>query len=338
MYIGRYEELEKHWRGLGMELGMELPDLGWSKKASKRDHYSLYYDDKTLAIVNKRFERDARALHYHFEKIKPYTADIKRNIILDKTDVIDDNVNGPSLMKDKGRYILYFANHRGEFIRKAMGRTMDSIKFVGSALDLKDTPCKTHIASPDAYSDLMYFHGDTDEGQFTFEAKLLEDDGNGPNYHVVDRRPFAHFYFKRCGDYAIAKKGNECGILYELVDGEWKEKFELIDKMRHACLRIDDNIMSVFYTQAEDPVEHIRVMVINMDNWEVVNDYSLLTPYHEWEGAFIEKRPSKFGAVWDRVNQVRDPHVFQDSDGSIYMLYSYAGESGIAYTKLTKNI
>ena len=41
-----------------------------------------------------------------------------------------------------------------------------------------------------------------------------------------------------------------------------------------------------------------------------------------------------FGGHIDiRVNQLRDPAIFQEQDKT-YLLYSYAGESGIAITEL----
>jgi hypothetical protein len=37
----------------------------------------------------------------------------------------------------------------------------------------------------------------------------------------------------------------------------------------------------------------------------------------------------------DRENALRDPAIFEDADGRVYLLYSVAGESGIGIAELT---
>jgi hypothetical protein len=54
----------------------------------------------------------------------------------------------------------------------------------------------------------------------------------------------------------------------------------------------------------------------------------------EWEGADLEPIPSKGGYAPTRVNQLRDPCVFQDTDGSLYLFYSGGGEDAIGIARL----
>jgi len=54
----------------------------------------------------------------------------------------------------------------------------------------------------------------------------------------------------------------------------------------------------------------------------------------EWEGALLPNEPSQFGAINVPVNQLRDPCIFEDSDGGSYLLYVVAGENGIAIASL----
>ena len=100
---------------------------------------------------------------------------------------IGENINGPSLIKvpdwvsnPLGKYYLYFAHHNGKFIRLAYA---DNLKgpwkiYEPGTLNLSQTICSSHIASPDAHIDeatkeiRMYFHGPVKnkKGQYSFFA------------------------------------------------------------------------------------------------------------------------------------------------------------------------
>ena len=54
----------------------------------------------------------------------------------------------------------------------------------------------------------------------------------------------------------------------------------------------------------------------------------------EWEGARLPLKKSATGAVKGRENALRDPGIFIDDDSRVYLLYSVAGESGIAIAEL----
>jgi hypothetical protein len=58
-----------------------------------------------------------------------------------------------------------------------------------------------------------------------------------------------------------------------------------------------------------------------------------LEPEREWEGALLPPEPSVRDFAPRPVRQLRDPAVFTD-EGSTYLLYSVAGESGIAIARL----
>ena len=59
-----------------------------------------------------------------------------------------------------------------------------------------------------------------------------------------------------------------------------------------------------------------------------------VSPEHDWEGANRPLEPSKRGLIDGPVNQLRDPAVFVDGSQT-YLLYSVAGESGIAIAELS---
>ena len=59
----------------------------------------------------------------------------------------------------------------------------------------------------------------------------------------------------------------------------------------------------------------------------------VLRPERDWEGADVPAAPSIRSVAPGRVNQLRDPAIFEE-DGRVYLLYAIAGESGIALAEL----
>lgn len=55
----------------------------------------------------------------------------------------------------------------------------------------------------------------------------------------------------------------------------------------------------------------------------------------DWEGDSLKTEPSEGGYAPKLVNQLRDPCVFRDIDGSLYLLYSGGGEATIGVARLT---
>ena len=87
---------------------------------------------------------------------------------------IGTNINGPSLIRvpdwlpDRfGTYYLYFGHHQGKYIRLAYADRLEGpwTIYKPGTLQLKETPCHGHIASPDVHIDnanqriIMYYHG-----------------------------------------------------------------------------------------------------------------------------------------------------------------------------------
>ena len=62
----------------------------------------------------------------------------------------------------------------------------------------------------------------------------------------------------------------------------------------------------------------------------------LIKPTTDMEGAGLPMSPSTTGGVNHRVNQLRDPCVFVEGDKK-YLLYTIAGEMGIAIGELNEN-
>ncbi|MDA0347064.1 MAG: hypothetical protein O3C43_08285 [Verrucomicrobia bacterium] len=278
------------------------------------------------------------------------------------------NVQGPSLIKvpewvknPLGKYYLYFADHRGTYIRLAYADDLSgpwSIHESGS-LQLKNSFFPTsvpkelenspfayaHIASPDVHvreelqEFVMYLHGWDLLGGAGTQFTRLATSKDGIHFEgrpEVLGRPYFRVTKHRNYYYAMAMPG----YLYRSKDG--KSGFEpgprfFNDNMRHNALLVRNNTLYVFWTQVGDAPERIFLSTIEMkgdwSTWQTSDPTELLRPERKWEGADWEIKPSERGYVGERVNQLRDPAIFEEN-GEIFLLYSVAGESGIAIAKL----
>ena len=102
--------------------------------------------------------------------------------------------------------------------------------------------------------------------------------------------------------------------------------------MRHAAVMIRDNTLYMFYTVVGHAPESILLSTIDLtlpcEKWEVSEPVEVAKPEMDYEGTQYPIEPSRFGAT-SSAQQLRDPCIFEE-DGKIFLLYSVAGESGIA--------
>jgi hypothetical protein len=274
-----------------------------------------------------------------------------------------DNINGPSLIRapdwlpDRlARYYLYFAHHHGRYIRLAVADRLEGPWTIvpGGALTLSDAPgCRDHVASPDVIVDderkqiRLYFHGVSalDGRQMSFVA--LSPDGR----HFKARDDvLGTFYFRvvRWRDRWIAMaKG---GVVYRSTDGlsgferNPRPAFRMKDKLgnapgdvRHVALHLVGDTLLVYYTRIGDAPEAILRSRLDLSEdprtWVASAPSMVLRPETDWEGARLPVAPSTFGASPGPENAVRDPAIFAE-DGRVFLLYSVAGESGIAIAEI----
>jgi len=288
-------------------------------------------------------------------------------IVPDMDARMGSNIQGPSLIRvpdwidnPLGKYYLYFADHRGTYIRLAYADQIvgpwqmheaGSLMLEDSYFPTTCPPCSlapgasgslyAHIASPDVHVDdaaqqiVMYIHGRGEGRQFT----RLATSGDGVDFTGFPEelgRPY--FRVIEHGDYHYAL--SMPGYMYRSQDG--MRNFEagprfFNDNMRHNALLIRDNKLHVFWTQAGHAPERIFLSTIDMDGdwmqWQESEAVEVLRPETEWEGAELEISPSRRGHIDERVNQLRDPTIFEE-EGRVYLLYSVAGEHGIAIAEL----
>jgi hypothetical protein len=280
---------------------------------------------------------------------------------------IGSNINGPSLIRAPewlpsrlGRYYLYFGHHQGEFIRLAYADDLAGPWRVHSpgTLQLAETPCHHHIASPDVHVDhekrriVMYYHGpalsraeqEADPltqrypflgGQRSFVA--TSEDG----IHFVSQREVlgpSYFRVFRYGEWVYAL--GMPGIFFRSRDGF--TNFEsgpvlFSQDQRHTAVKLDGDILTVFYSVAGDCPEHILAATIDLRPdwmaWQPSPPVSVLQPEEAYEGADLPLEPSRRGAIHDRARQLRDPAIFEE-EGQTYLLYSVVGESGLAIAEI----
>jgi hypothetical protein len=218
---------------------------------------------------------------------------------------------------------------------------------VDDVFNIKDSPCIGHIASPELYVDnetnklLMYYHGDIQGGQKTFLA--TSDDG--VTFTNDSDTPLCEFYLRifeyKGHKYGIAKKGNECSIVYDVDDG-FTPVFEFLPSSRHCATYVKGDTLYVLYTNIGDAPEHIRVCKValadEVTDWQVTGDSQLVSPTFRYEGAALPNITSMAGSAHGKfgntpIKEIRDPYLFEDG-GKLYVYYAILGEKGISWGRV----
>ncbi len=262
-----------------------------------------------------------------------------------------DNVNGPSLVqapswleRPLGKYYLYFAHHVGSYIRLAYSDRLEGPwkVYEPGTLGLEHSHCYNHIASPDVHVDetnrevRMYYHGWVGEEVQRSKVAVSQD---GIKFDALpDSLGEAYFrVFQWNGyHYALAMPG----IFYRSKNGltGFEEGTTLFSPdMRHSAVRVRNGKLEVFYTNVGESPERILYATIDLtpdwSEWRESDPEVVLEPETEYEGADLPPAPSVRGAIMKRVRQLRDPAIYREGE-STYLLYSVAGEHGIALAEL----
>ena len=286
-----------------------------------------------------------------------------------------DNINGPSLIRapewlpDRlGEFYLYFADHKGSYIRLGLAddllgpwRTHEP-----GALHLSQTvfprsdeefdprlgPARKkghvypHIASPDAVVDndaqqiRLYFHGQLYDGR---QVSRVATSSDGINFDAGEEvlstsylRMIHLDHVDEPGWYGMSMPG----ILYRSDDGlsGFEQGPQLFaDTMRHCALLHRGNTLWVFWTNVGDAPERIYVSPIELEgdwrSWTAGAPREVIRPVYDWEGASLPIAPSIRGFAPEPVHELRDPAIFEDN-GSAYLLYTVQGERGIGIAQL----
>jgi hypothetical protein len=272
-----------------------------------------------------------------------------------------DNVNGPSLIRvpdwverPLGRYYLYFAHHDGRYIRLAYADDLHGPwqTHEPGVLPLAASHFGGHIASPDVQIDderreiRLYYHGSQHasgtggkDGGGGPQFSRVAVSGDGLDFQAREEilgRPYMRLFHWGGFTYALAMPG----VLYRSLDGlcGFEEGPTLFPStMRHSALKLDGDRLSVFFTHAGDCPERILLATIELTpdwlTWQASDPVLVLEPEQEYEGGHLALEPSRRGLVLGPVRQLRDPAIYRE-DGRVYLLYSVAGEYGIAIAEL----
>lgn len=327
---------------------------------------------------------------------------------------VGQNINGPSLIRvpdwvDRklSEYYLYFASHRGQYIRLAHSDDLAGPWTVheGGVLHIDETPFPSatvtssvrdrsrllaltkpfhsfgkgvlerlsrfssmsprlqtgtpHIASPDVNVDdtdeeiLLYYHGCcgkyTEDGEEMSQFTRAACSKDGLDFETREEK-LGRFYFRvfEYDDtyYALAKENSpgdqtESGFaVYESnhrLSGFSKRTTLLNDGTRHPAVRVKDRTLQIFYSRIGDCPERIFYTEVDLQDdpeyWAADDPVTVLEPTEDYEGGDQPLEPSVSGPVDRRVRQLRDPALYEEND-SLYLLYSVAGESGIAIARV----
>ena len=109
--------------------------------------------------------------------------------------------------------------------------------------------------------------------------------------------------------------------------------------IRHAALLLEADSLMVAWSRVGEAPEKILLSQIDLlpadwNHWRATEGVELLRPELSWEGADMEPLPSLRGEMVMVANELRDPYLFKDQDGSKYLLYVGAGEQAIGIASL----
>ncbi len=261
------------------------------------------------------------------------------------------NINGPSLIRvppwiDRplGRYYLYFAAHRGTFIRLAHSDAIEGpwVVYDRGTLHVSESMFTDHIASPDVHVDgdaqeiLMYYHGMRDDGS---QATRLAVSNDGLHFRPLPEI-LGPWYFRVFGwdgwRYALAMPGTLCRSRTGRTPFECGPAI-LPPDTRHVALWVSGDLLQVVFSRAGDRPERLLICTVRLSadwrSWQASPPEVLLEPETAYEGGGLPLRSSERGEAPGPRRELRDPAVFEE-DGVRYLLYSVAGESGIAIARL----
>jgi hypothetical protein len=279
------------------------------------------------------------------------------------------NINGASVLRVPdwvpgalARYYLYFAAHRGTYIRLALADRIggpwrmhepgaldlaDSCFPAGPldarALDWPADDLYCHIASPDLHvledrrEIRMYYHGRLEDGSQASRVAVSTDGKHFTARAEVLGAPYFRAFRHGGWTYAFAMPG----IFYRSPDG--LTGFERGPTLfgpdtRHVATTTRGDMLHVFWTRAGDCPERILHSTVDLlggwMSWRRDGEAEVLRPELAWEGGAEPLVASVRGDVDGPVNQLRDPCILEEA-ARTYLFYCGAGEACIGLAELS---
>lgn len=270
-------------------------------------------------------------------------------------DRMGNNINGPSpirvpdwIEEPLGRYYLYFAHHDGDYIRLAYADCLEGPwrTWRDGVLPLAHSHFRGHIASPDVHVDhemhriRMYYHGaDTPTAGDGKQSSRVAISSDGLHFEANLESlgpPYFRVFVWQNYHYALAMPGTFLRSRDGLRDFEPGPTL-FNPAMRHAAVAVRGHRLVVHYSNAGDCPERILSLAIDLrpdwSEWQSSDPLTVLEPELAYEGADRPRKPSVRGMAQERLCELRDP-AFYYEDGRQFLLYSVAGENGIAVAEL----
>jgi len=110
-------------------------------------------------------------------------------------------------------------------------------------------------------------------------------------------------------------------------------------QIRHSEVHLQDNHLHILFTRMGDQPERIFHCYANIAGnwmgWQTTPAQTILKPECHWEGRNLPPSNSIMGGLDHMEQGLRDPCIFVDRDGQIYLLYVGGGEAAIGLARLT---
>lgn len=271
-------------------------------------------------------------------------------------------IKTPSWIKNKlGKYYLYFADHRGKFIKLLYSNHLDrDWKFLNKKIlninSISKLDAHNHIASPEIYINnkekkiymFTHSHSRSKVGQWTY-LSLSKD---GINFSRKFNKPLAPFYFRFFNHkkyyYGIVKGGDlwrskNIDAVYKKCQNlltQKKTKTTLHNKngsIRHLSILKKKNYLHCVFSKIGDKPEKIYYTKVflskNYLNWKFKKIKEILRPTFPYEGSNLKLKRSKPGDAPEPENALRDPYLFIDGKKT-YMIYCVKGEKNFALCQI----
>jgi hypothetical protein len=292
-----------------------------------------------------------------------------------------DNINGPTLIKvpgwvsnKLGKYYLYFAHHKGKYIRLAYADQLEGPWkiYEPGTLKVDDCICKNapvgtgesvrhqgaensddnvqHVASPDILIDdkkkelVLYYHCPLEvEGkraQYTLRA-VSKDGLNFKADNVVLGEAYFRVFQWQGYYYAIGRSSS----VYRSKDGRTPFekgpnpflKVQNPSTLRHSAVKIKDNTLWVFYSRVGDEPERILLSKIPLTgDWTTWSPTPPITVAQPETDYEGADLPIEKSKGGLYYGKVRQLRdpYLYEENGKWYLLYSTAGEHGIGIGEL----
>ena len=288
-------------------------------------------------------------------------------------DSIGTNINGPSVIRvpdwvedPLGRYYMYFADHRGSFIRLAYAHDPAGPWHIHrpGALHLADAGFPTeashldpperlrksvasgnlrpHIASPDVHVDgcakriVMYYHGLERDCTQTSRVAVSGDGLRFGRSRPASSEPYLRVFVLGGGHFGVTLAGKLVASPDGGISFGDPRPFGP-PEIRHMAIFDHAGTRHLVFSRIGDAPERLLISRIdargNWRGWRLAEPSELLRAEADWEGGDLPVEPSRMGASDAPANQLRDPCVLSDG-GRLWLYYACAGEAGIAVARL----